>query len=68
MKIIFFNVAILPHHACIYDMTDDEVENLVEKNPDEAQVFSSFEEMQDEWNTETFKFEPNNSYMRIIED
>lgn len=68
MKIIFFNVAILPHKDCIYDMTDDEVENLVENNPDEAQVFYSYEEMQDEWNAETFKFDSNNSYMRIIED
>lgn len=68
MKIIFFNVAILPENSCIYDMTDEEVQDLVNKHPEDTQIFNSYEEMQDEWNAETFIFDSNNSYMRVIDD
>ena len=49
-------------------MTDDEVQDLVNKHPEDTQIFNSYEEMQDEWNAETFIFDSNNSYMRVIDD
>lgn len=67
MKIYIVHTDAIPEDKYFHDLSNKEIEEMYNNDPDNVDCYESIEELVGNWNSDEI-FYPNMSYMRVVND